>query len=75
MAGSLRGTANQIRRSLGGKRWLTADYRMGDVVLFNVYTVHGGTDNHSDRIRLSTDTRYQLASEPLDESEREKAGV
>ena len=67
MAGGLRGTANQIRRSLGGKRWLTADYRMGDVLIFNVYTVHGGTDNRSNRVRLSTDTRYQRADQPVDE--------
>jgi hypothetical protein len=67
MGGSLRGSANQIRRSLGGKRWVTADYRMGDVVLFSVYTVHGGTDNRSDRLRLSTDTRYQRADQPADE--------
>jgi ectoine hydroxylase-related dioxygenase (phytanoyl-CoA dioxygenase family) len=66
-AGALRGSANQLRRSLGGQRWVTSDYKMGDVVLFNVYTVHGGTDNRSDRVRLSTDTRYQRASAPADE--------
>ena len=64
--GSLKGNANQIRRSLGGKRWLTADYRMGDVVIFNVYTVHGGADNRSNKIRLSTDTRYQRADQTAD---------
>ncbi|HEY0009946.1 MAG TPA: phytanoyl-CoA dioxygenase family protein, partial [Tepidisphaeraceae bacterium] len=65
--GSLHGTANQLRRSLGAQRWVTSDYKMGDVVLFSVYTVHGGTDNRSDRVRLSTDTRYQRASAPADE--------
>jgi hypothetical protein len=65
--GALKGGANQIRRSLGGRRWLTGDYRMGDVVMFNVYTVHGGTDNHSNKVRLSTDTRYQRADQPVDE--------
>jgi hypothetical protein len=29
--------------------------------------VHGGTDNRSDRIRISTDTRYQRASAVADE--------
>jgi hypothetical protein len=30
-------------------------------------TVHASLDNHSNRIRLSSDSRYQLASEPADE--------
>jgi len=56
-----------LQQSLGG-RWLTADeFRMGDVVIFNMTLVHGSLDNTTDRIRLSTDTRYQLASEPVDE--------
>jgi hypothetical protein len=65
--GALNGEAEQLRRSLGADRWLTADYRMGDVVLFSCYTVHGGTDNRSNKVRLSTDTRYQRADHPADE--------
>lgn len=66
--GWLKGSAAQLRKSLGIQgRWLTANYRAGDLVVFDVYTVHGGTDNHSDRIRLSTDSRYQLAHEAVDE--------
>jgi len=65
--GGLSGTAAQLRRSLGYDRWVTGDYRMGDVVIFSVYTVHGGTDNRSDKVRLSTDTRYQRADAPVDE--------
>jgi hypothetical protein len=64
--GWLKGEGDQLRRSLGG-RWVTGDYRMGDLVIFNVYTVHGGTDNHSNVLRLSTDTRYQRASEAVDD--------
>ena len=64
--GGLKGSAQQLRRSLGGT-WRTADYRAGDVVIFNVYTVHGGTDNRSNRMRLSTDTRYQRAGDAVDE--------
>ena len=48
-------------------RWLTTDYRAGDLLVFSMYTTHCSLDNTSDRIRLSSDTRYQLASEPLDE--------
>ena len=57
---------NQIQRSLGGV-WRVADYRAGDIVVFTTFTVHASTDNRSNRIRLSTDTRYQLGSEPIDE--------
>lgn len=55
-----------LRKRLGG-RWLTADYQLGDVLLFSVYLVHCSLDNTSDRIRLTSDTRYQLAAEPVDE--------
>ncbi len=48
--------------------WLTAErYRPGDVLVFSIYTIHGSLDNRSNRIRLSTDTRYQRADEPADE--------
>lgn len=50
-----------------GLRWLTADFRVGDVVIFTAYTMHASLDNVSDRIRISVDTRYQLRSEPVDE--------
>lgn len=55
-----------VQRSWGG-RWLSSEFRAGDVVVFWIYTVHGSTDNLSDRIRLSIDARYQLADEPADE--------
>ena len=57
-------TAPQKR--LGG-RWLTAEYRAGDVLIFPCKAVHASLDNQSDRFRLSSDSRYQLASEPADE--------
>jgi hypothetical protein len=49
-------------------RWLVADYRAGDVMVHSSYIVHAGTDNvdSQDRIRLSTDIRYQRSSEPID---------
>ena len=59
-------TANEAQGKLGG-RWLTADYRMGDLLVFSMNTMHAGHDNHTDELRLSTDTRYQLGSEPVDE--------
>ena len=54
-------------RSELNSRWLTTDYRLGDLLVFSMYTMHASMDNHTNRLRLSTDTRYQLASEPVDE--------
>ncbi|GAA3862381.1 phytanoyl-CoA dioxygenase family protein [Leifsonia kafniensis] len=49
-------------------RWLLADFAAGDVVVHSSYVVHASTDNVDalGRIRLSTDIRYQRASEPID---------
>jgi len=58
--------ANRIRRQLG-QRWLVSEYEPGDIVIFCMDLVHGGLDNRSDKLRLSSDSRYQLASEPIDE--------
>ena len=58
--------ANELRERLAG-RWLFTDYRAGDVIVFGMGTVHASLDNASLQLRLSTDTRYQLASEPVDE--------
>lgn len=59
--------ANEIQSSLGG-RWLTSpEYRMGDVLLFTMATLHASLDNKTNRIRLSSDTRYQPAHLPADE--------
>ena len=40
---------------------------MGDVLLFSIYTMHSSTDNNGADERISTDTRYQLVSEPFDQ--------
>ncbi|HEY3781215.1 MAG TPA: phytanoyl-CoA dioxygenase family protein [Fimbriimonadaceae bacterium] len=56
---------HQLRERYGG-RWLTAEYNMGDVLIFGMFTVHGSLDNQTHRVRLSTDSRYQLSSEPID---------
>jgi hypothetical protein len=65
--GHLTEDPNQVRRSLGG-RWLVQNFSPGDVVIFSVYLVHGGLDNQTpNRLRLSTDSRYQPASDPADE--------
>jgi ectoine hydroxylase-related dioxygenase (phytanoyl-CoA dioxygenase family) len=55
-----------LREQLGG-RWLTTAFKAGDLLTFGMYTLHASLDNQSDRVRLSTDSRYQLASEAVDE--------
>ncbi|HEX2035543.1 MAG TPA: phytanoyl-CoA dioxygenase family protein [Chloroflexota bacterium] len=59
---------NEPQRRYGG-RWLTAEFEPGDLLVFGMFTLHCSLDNRSpqNRIRLSTDTRYQPASEPADE--------
>jgi hypothetical protein len=56
----------KLRNRLGG-RWLTGEYRAGDLLAFSTFLVHASLDNHSNRVRLSSDSRYQPASEPADE--------
>ncbi len=65
--GTLTRSPRSLQKSLGG-RWLTSpEFRLGDVVIFNMQLVHGSLDNQTDRFRLSTDTRFQLAAESIDE--------
>ena len=50
-----------------GGQWGTSSFEMGDVLIFSMFTMHGSLDNTTHRFRLSTDTRYQRADEPVDE--------
>lgn len=65
-SGSYSSDAIATREELGG-RWLTAEYEMGDLLVFCMHMMHASADNQSNQYRLSSDTRYQLASEPQDE--------
>jgi hypothetical protein len=58
----------EVQEKFGGK-WLTTDFKAGDLLLFTMHTMHCSLDNKSpeNRIRLSVDTRYQPADEPVDE--------
>lgn len=51
-----------------GCRLLTADFEAGDILVFDMFTLHGSLDNQSPvgRVRLSCDVRYQPAADPLD---------
>ncbi len=50
-------------------RWVTSDYKAGDVVIFSMHTLHGGIRNESAtrQLRLSADLRFQPARERRDE--------
>ncbi len=65
--GAISEDMHSVRGRLG-RRLLTAkEFRMGDLLTFSVFTVHGSLDNGANVIRMSSDSRYQLASEPMDE--------
>ncbi len=51
-----------------GTRWLAADYEAGDMVVHSAFMIHAATVNADpqQRIRLSTDIRYQLVSDEID---------
>ncbi|WP_438479791.1 phytanoyl-CoA dioxygenase family protein [Oleiharenicola lentus] len=55
-------------RNKFGKRWLTTEFEAGDFITFGMFLVHASLDNRSEnRLRISSDCRYQRASEPIDE--------
>jgi hypothetical protein len=45
--------------------WASADYRPGDVLVFHSLTVHWAPPNRGEKVRLSCDFRYQLATDPV----------
>lgn len=66
VAGWFSDNPQEIVDSFGG-RWATTEYRAGDALIFGMFMMHGSLTNSTNRYRLSVDTRYQLASEPVDE--------
>jgi ectoine hydroxylase-related dioxygenase (phytanoyl-CoA dioxygenase family) len=48
--------------------WVAGDFAVGDFLIFHSYTVHKALPNvTADRIRLSTDNRYQRAGDDIAE--------
>ena len=49
-------------------RWLVTDFSAGDLMVHSPHIIHASLDNQDPgrRFRLSTDIRYQDASDPLD---------
>lgn len=52
---------------LFGGQWATAAFAAGDMIVFGMFMMHASLLNTTNRYRLSADTRYQLAAQPVDE--------
>jgi len=50
-----------------GGRWATTTFEAGDVVILSMFLMHASLTNNSSQFRLSCDSRYQLAADPIDE--------
>lgn len=50
-----------------GGQWATTPFEAGDAIIFGMFMMHASLNNTTNRFRISSDTRYQLASEPVDE--------
>ncbi|MBR7835695.1 phytanoyl-CoA dioxygenase family protein [Actinospica durhamensis] len=50
-------------------RWLVTDFAAGDLMVHGAHIIHASLDNHDPNgvIRLSTDIRYQAASDLIDQ--------
>lgn len=57
-----------------GGQWMTSAFQAGDILIFGMRTIHASTTNVTTRLRLTSDTRYQLAADPIDERWIAKAG-
>jgi hypothetical protein len=65
--GTLSSNPPTIRKKFGG-RWLTTEFEAGDFLTFGMFLAHASLDNTSkNTLRISSDTRYQRASEPIDD--------
>jgi len=64
-SGEFTRSPREAQDDIGG-RWLTAAFEPGDLLTFTPLTLHGSTDNRSNRVRISIDTRYQPQDEPMD---------
>ncbi|MFB6837607.1 phytanoyl-CoA dioxygenase family protein [Streptomyces sp. NPDC056361] len=73
-AGRLRRPAASITADLPAlaeehdSRWLVTDFAAGDLMVHSAHIIHASLDNQdpAGRFRLSTDIRYQAASDPID---------
>ena len=58
-------TVLALQRQALAVAWRGGDFAAGDAVIFHSLTVHRGSPNLTDRLRLSADFRFQRASDPI----------
>lgn len=51
--------------------WHGGDYKAGDVLFFHCLTIHAAERNHSTRVRVSTDFRFQPVADPVNPQQLE----
>ena len=66
VTGAFSNDPNELIEKFGGQ-WKTTEFQPGDALIFGMFTMHASFNNRSDRFRISADTRYQRADEPMDE--------
>jgi len=64
--GWFEGDPTKITDKFGGQ-WATTNFRAGDVLIIGMFTMHMSTTNTTGKWRLSCDTRFQPAADPVDE--------
>ena len=55
----------EVTERFGG-RWQTANFRAGDLLIFPPFTLHCALENTTNRYRISSDSRFQPAADPVD---------
>ncbi len=58
--------ADELVSKMGGQ-WATTTFEPGDAVILGMVLLHGSLANSSNKFRISCDTRYQRADEPMDD--------
>ena len=67
-AGSWGGDSLALSRRDLGARWVSADFRARDVLMFTMHAMHAAIEPASaEQLRLSADIRFQPRSEPVDD--------
>ena len=64
--GSFSNDPFEVMERYGGQ-FVSGNFQVGDIIIFGMFLMHGSLSNTTSRYRLSSDTRYQLASEPADD--------
>ncbi|BCM94444.1 1-deoxypentalenic acid 11-beta-hydroxylase [Abditibacteriota bacterium] len=58
--------SDELVSQMGGQ-WATTSFEPGDAVILGMYLLHGSLANSSNKFRISCDTRFQRADEPMDD--------